>query len=338
MPFQVLPTLTGLHSRSEDTVRVSRDYERARTTDRNLAQTFRTDAGSLIGLELESGFSGISDGQLKWQDFIRPFSESLQGMKSGADLSRWFDTNTFYKKPTVVGKLRFADSASFIAGSYSEKAAFRSSGVMKNKKVAIPGPFTLASLVDDSFYGSRPALIREFAKILRSVLASLPKSGYSCVQINEPSLVYRYGDSAVKSKEDFEDYLDAFSKNLSKCGIEIYLHTYFGDSAKILKDLLELPGVSTIGIDFTQTSLSELHSMTFKDKALGCGCVNGRNSLIETPEWISDFCQSAVNSLRPSGLVIFPSCDLKYLPRVHADEKVRAIGRAARILRERRKQ
>ena len=259
-------------------------------------------------------------------------------MKIGADLSRWFDTNTFYKKPTVVGKLGFVDSASFIARKYSERAALKDSRVAKRKKVSIPGPFTLASLVSDSFYRSRKELIHEFAKLLRTVLISLSRLGYSCVQLNEPSLVYEYGVSALANKSDFEEYLEAFSRNFSRCGIEIYLHTYFGDCSKILKDLVGLTGVSTVGIDFTQTSLSALDSVSLKDKALGCGCVDGRNSLIETPEWISDFCESATKQLRPSGLVIFPSCDLKYLPRVYADEKVKAIGRAARILQERKTQ
>jgi methionine synthase II (cobalamin-independent) len=38
--------------------------------------------------------------------------------------------------------------------------------------------------------------------------------------------------------------------------------------------------------------------------------------------------------LKPSGLVILPSCELKDLPRTCADEKIKAIGRAAEIVRK----
>ncbi len=109
------------------------------------------------------------------------------------------------------------------------------------------------------------------------------------------------------------------------------MHTYFGDCSTILQELIKLKGVSTIGVDFTQTSLSDIESIRFEDKALGCGCVDARNSMIESPKWISKFCVDAVKTLRPSSLVIFPSSDLKYLPREYADRKVKAIGSAAKI-------
>ena len=53
--------------------------------------------------------------------------------------------------------------------------------------------------------------------------------GFETVQINEPSLVYRYGKSAVSSKKELKAFLSAFEKHLSSPPVELYLHTYFGD-------------------------------------------------------------------------------------------------------------
>ncbi|MDG6997749.1 MAG: hypothetical protein JRN15_01395 [Nitrososphaerota archaeon] len=327
MTFSVDSTSTGIHSRSESTVKISRSFDRGRSQKSELDRVFEDDAADFVRLQIESGFTRISDGQIKWQDFLRPFSESLDGLRSGADLSRWYDTNSFYRKPSVAGKIKSSD------GLFLENYLTRALKLVKSKtikkKISIPGPYTLASLVAAD--KRRLDLVEDFAVVLRKIIESLPSLGFESVQINEPSLVYRYGESALTSKLHLSAFLDAFSNHLSKMPVEVYLHTYFGDSSKILKELLTLDGITALGIDFTQTALDDIETCKFGDKALACGCVDGRNSLVETPEWISKFCLESVRSLKPRGLVILPSCELKYLPRTYADRKIRAIGKAAAI-------
>jgi 5-methyltetrahydropteroyltriglutamate--homocysteine methyltransferase len=334
MTFSVDSTLTGIHSRSERTVRVTRDYDRGRTTKDALDSTFVSDSADLVNLQIKSGLTRISDGQLLWQDFIRPFSESISGLKSGADLSRWYDNNSFYRKPSVVKKLIPPNDASFLL-NYSVKSALElvpKKDKKSKSKLSVPGPYTLANLVVNEYYESKSELVGEFARILKKIIRGLPDLGFDAVQINEPSLVYRYGESALTSKKELSLFLSAFEENFSKPAIEVCLHTYFGDSSKILKDLLRLEGITALGIDFTQTSLDSIEKLRFGEKTLACGCVDGRNSLIESPEWIANFCNEAIRTLKPNGIVVLPSSELKYLPRPHADEKIKAIGRACEIL------
>ena len=155
MTFSVDSTLTGIHSRSEDTVKVSRDFDRSRATKETLDSTFETDAKNLVKLQLESGISRVSDGQLLWQDFIRPFSERLVGLKGGADLSRWFDTNSFYRKPSVVKKVKLPEDRSFIQDYEVTSALNLAKEGKVKRKISIPGPYTLASLVQDEHYNSK---------------------------------------------------------------------------------------------------------------------------------------------------------------------------------------
>ncbi len=332
MTFDIDTTLTGIHSRSESTVRVTRDFDRGRATKDSLDATFESDSAEFVNLELVSGITRISDGQLRWQDFIRPFSESISGLKSGADLSRWYDNNSFYRKPSVVKKLSTPKDASFLL-NYSSKAALDLvSGENVKRKLSVPGPYTLASLVANDHYESKTELVDAFAKILRKIISGLPALGFDSVQINEPSLVYRYGESGLTSKKELKSFTSAYEDNLAKLPVEVYLHTYFGDCSKILKELLELEGINALGIDFTQTSLDSIEKVRFGEKALACGCVDGRNSLIEPSDWIANFCAEAISTLKPSGIVILPSCELKYLPRTYADDKVRSIGKAREIL------
>lgn len=336
MTFSVDATLTGIHSRSEETVRISRDFDRLRTDKETLDMAFETDAKNLVKLQLEYGFSRVSDGQLLWQDFLRPFSENVEGLEGGADLFRWYDTNTFFRKPYARKRVKLSKDRSFIQ-DYEVAAAI---GLAKEggskRKLSIPGPYTLASLVEDEHYDSkREELVDDFAKVIRKLMKNLASIGYESLQINEPSLVYRYGTSALTSKKELKSFISAFEENLDSPPLQVSLHTYFGDCSPILEKLLELEGISEIGIDFTQTSLDSIEKVEFGEKALACGCVDGRNSLVETPEWISEYCIDAVKTLEPSGLVILPSSELKYLPRTVADEKIRIIGKAASLARKR---
>lgn len=334
--LEINSTLTGIHSRSELTVKISRDYDRGRSSKKVLDSTFESDALELTNLQMDSGFTRISEGQLLWQDYLRPFSESVSGLRSGADLSRWYDTNSFYRKPSVIGKLSASKDTLFLKQYFVERALkiIKSNRRIK-RKISILGPYSLASLAANEHYKSKDLLVHDFAKLLKQVLYQLPKLGISTVQINEPSLVYRYGESGITSKKELRIFLSAFEEYLSKLPLEVYLHTYFGDSSTILKDLLTLDGVVAIGVDFTQTSLRSLEKIRFKEKALACGCIDGRNSLIESPEWIADFCLEAMKTLKPQGLVILPSSELKYLPRIYADEKIKSIGKACDILQSR---
>ncbi|MGI0090398.1 MAG: hypothetical protein ACREBS_01690 [Nitrososphaerales archaeon] len=335
MTFSVDSTLTGIHSRSEETVRVSRDFDRGRTTKQVLEATFESDAKNLVKLEVDSGLTRIGDGQLKWQDFIRPFSESIKGLKSGADLSRWFDTNSFYRRPAIVSRLSSPRDATFLLNYVVSSALAQADGENDKKrklKLSLPGPYTLANLVANETYDAKEQVIEGFAEILRSIISKVSQLGFDSVQINEPSLVYRYGSSALKSRKELKTFLSAFRRNFSKPPVEIYLHTYFGDCSQIIGDLLELDGITALGIDFTQTSLDSVEKFKFGEKALACGCVDGRNSLVEPPEWIARFCAEAIRTLKPSGIVVLPSSELKYLPRTCADQKIRSIGKAGKIL------
>lgn len=338
MAINVDATLAGIHPRSEETVKMSRDFDRLRATKEDLDSIFETDGKNLVKLQLESDFSRVSDGQLLWQDLLRPFSENLDGLQGGADLFRWFDTNTFFRKPYVLKHVKLPKKESSFILNYEIQPALslaKEAGV--KKKIAIPGPYTLSSLVDDGHYkkSRRGELVNDFANVIRKLLKNLAALGYESVQLNEPSLVYRYGTSALTNKKELKSFIAAVEDNLDSPPIPLSLHTYFGDCSPILERLLDLDGISEIGIDFTQTSLDSIEKVDFGDKALGCGCVDGRNSLVETPEWIAEYCVDAVRTLDPSGVVILPSSELKYLPRMVADEKIRAIGKAVSIVKRR---
>src|SRR4029077_9820672 len=97
--------LAGIHPRSERLIELTRSYERAKTSWSQVEIQIEQETKELIKLQRSLGFGHVSDGALGWQDQLRPITRSLKGVESGTRYSRWFDTNTFYQKPIVVGKI-----------------------------------------------------------------------------------------------------------------------------------------------------------------------------------------------------------------------------------------
>src|SRR5438876_608630 len=100
--------LGGIHPRSEQLIELTRSYDRGKTERASVEKQIELDTIELVKLQDESGFENFTDGAFSWQDQFRPVVESLDGITTGTRYSRWFDTNTFYKKPTVNGKIGLA--------------------------------------------------------------------------------------------------------------------------------------------------------------------------------------------------------------------------------------
>jgi 5-methyltetrahydropteroyltriglutamate--homocysteine methyltransferase len=303
--------LTGAFPRSEKLVAATRAFERGKATESEVEANLREDNLSLVGLQEESALDFFVDGQLNWQDLFRPFSDLFTGIELGS-LTRWFDNNTFYRAPVVSGKIKFKGDK---PGKF-----FRADTLPRNgrKKAVLPGPFTFAALSETN--ASLPDVVDEFSHALRDLIRKLQAMGYTCFQLNEPCLCAKN-----RTADDF---------SIAKNGIETcvrgltgksILHTYFADSSKIIDSLLD-NSIDYVGIDFYATSLDTLVEPTF-DKGLVCGCVDGRNSLIESPAEIGDFALKVRDKLEPRDLILAPNTDLDYLPQPIAEKKVRLLGK-----------
>src|SRR5207247_9387957 len=128
--------LGGIHPRSEQLIELTRSYDRGKTERASVEKQIELDTIELVKLQDESGFENFTDGAFSWQDQFRPVVESLDGITTGTRYSRWFDTNTFYKKPTVNGKIGLAlfDTEKFIRTDLLTNS--------KTSKVSLVGPYT----------------------------------------------------------------------------------------------------------------------------------------------------------------------------------------------------
>jgi methionine synthase II (cobalamin-independent) len=319
--------LGGIYPRSEQLIELTRSYDRAKTDLDTLRRQIEQDTLELAGLQNDSGFETFSDGAFAWQDQLRPIVESLDGVTTGSRYDRWFDTNTFYKKPTIEGKIgvHTVEPKNFIRTDLLPRT--------KGWKVTLPGPYTFSELSENLHYTSQSDLLSEVAAAEHEIIKRLKDAGVSRFQLSEPCLVYRPYREQALGKAELDNALAALRKTADGIQAKFSVHTYFGDATTILPDLLKLP-VETVGFDLFETDYSKLKIETTKKLALGI--IDGRESNAENPKWIAETATRVSKHIVGGDFVLVPNSDLKFVPRKVADVKARALADATKLFEESR--
>jgi 5-methyltetrahydropteroyltriglutamate--homocysteine methyltransferase len=319
--------LGGIYPRSEQLIELTRSYDRAKTNLDTVKKQIEHDTLALVKLQEDSGFETFSDGSFAWQDQLRPIVESLEGVTTGTRYDRWFDTNTFYKKPTIAGRIavRAFEPKNFIRTDLLPRT--------KGWKVTLPGPYTFSELSENLHYPNQSELLSAVAAAEHEIIRNLKDAGVSRFQLSEPCLVYRPYREQAQGKTELDNALAAIQKTVDGIQAKFSVQTYFGDATSLLPNLLKLP-VDTVGFDLFETDYSKLKIETTKRLALGI--IDGRESNAENPNWIAETATRASKHVIGGDIVLVPNSDLKFVPRKVADVKARALADATKLFEEAR--
>jgi 5-methyltetrahydropteroyltriglutamate--homocysteine methyltransferase len=307
----------GIYPRSEDVVAATRGLERGRTSKEEVERAYAADRADLIAAQGQAGLDFFSDGLLRWQDIFRPFVDSCDGLDAHT-LVRWFDNNSFFRAPEVVGELALRSPV---------PAVMQDDADIPGPKVAtLPSPYLLsrAAQTDDD----RDSLMRDLTRVVLSPVAhALVQKGYRLIHLQEPWLVY-FGMQA----DDWDD----FEKSVGEVreateGATLVLNTYFGDAGPHIDRLRALP-IDALGIDFAETDLDELG--TGWQVGLLAGVIDGRRSPLEPVQSTADFATRAAATTGAPSLFLSSNCDLEFLPRDLARRKVIRLGEIAASLKQ----
>jgi 5-methyltetrahydropteroyltriglutamate--homocysteine methyltransferase len=305
----------GIFPRSESVVQATRDIERGRTTQQEVDEVFAADREAYLRAQREAGLDFISDGLLRWQDLFRPLVESTDGLDARV-LVRWFDNNSFFRAPEVLGEL----------GLQRLPAWFEENGIPEPRVATLPSPYLFSRAAQPD--GDRDRLMGTLAgELLAPAAARLVEAGATLVHLEEPWLAYHGIEE--RSWEPFRKALAAMREAIGEA--TLILHLYYGDAAPHAERLRDLP-VDAVGIDFAETDLEDLPHPW--GTGLVAGCMDGRRSLVEPADQTSAFVRRLAERLQPSELFLSSGSDLELLGSEVAALKVRALGDAARALRE----
>lgn len=304
----------GIYPRSERLVRATRDLDRGRTDDATVEAEYRRDRNELVAVQRDAGLDYVYDGQLPWQDHFRPFVEHCEGLATGP-LTRWFDTNSFFRAPVVTGALSVEAAAVPVADVTGPEPVV----------ACLPSPYAFSRAAQ--FDGDRDVFMLDLAReVLGPVAAHAVTKGATLLHLEDPWLAYFGPDGDVwstlgKSIDEMRGDLD----------VTVVFHTYFGDVAPFIGELQGLP-VDAVGFDLSITDTDELRPGG--GKAYLLGCFDGRNSVVERPEEIVRAVSRLLDRLEPPACFLSSSGDLQLVSEQLARRKVAALGEAAAALKE----
>jgi 5-methyltetrahydropteroyltriglutamate--homocysteine methyltransferase len=312
--------LTSPFPRPEEIISASREFDRGRVTADALDALYRKWGGKVLELEVELGFSTVLGGLLSQQDLFRPFSEETPGLEVGP-LTRWFETNTFFRQPIVNAPPQWAP------GAFARRLSLPELNATKiAPRVILPGPYTFSGLADNRTDLSREELARRWSELLALEVHDLAAHGVRSFQVQEPLLVV---DPPSRDEQSWvERAFEPLAPALSE--VESILWTFFGDGAPVLPLLAALP-FETVGVDLTETDPALLTELP-AGKGLGLGCLDSRTTLVEDPEDIAALVRELDARLQPSEVLLGPGLSLELVPWEVAERKLRVLAAARKLL------
>jgi 5-methyltetrahydropteroyltriglutamate--homocysteine methyltransferase len=290
----------GIYPRSEALVQATRDLDRGRTTPEAVAEQTRRDAQELVSAQRGAGLSLLSDGMLGWQDLFRPLAEAAEGLDA-RPLTRFLDTNTFYRAVLVEGEPRLAaplPAPDLPAGEWVG---------------TLPSPLAFARAARDEVSAEKLA-----ANVLAPQIQAWIDAGAALIVLSEP----------FAARGGRGDELSRALAELPEAPLALQLP--FGDAATLLPALAEAP-VAAIGIDFYSTSLDVLpHGYP---KEILAGVLDARSSALERPEDVAAFAGELL-AREPADVALTPNGDLQFVPEPIARQKLARLGQASSVLAE----
>jgi 5-methyltetrahydropteroyltriglutamate--homocysteine methyltransferase len=290
-------------------------FDQKEITLAELEKVYQETTKRVIKEEEEAGLDILTDGQIRWDDLVTPFAKNINGFEIDG-LLRFFDNNVYYRRPVVKSKLSFRNY------SVVEEFKFVQKNSSLKVKPVVVGALTLAKLSLDEFYNDEEKLILELAEILHKEALRLDRENAEIIQIDEPSLYYNPDDIDLVEKS-----LRIITPGL-KAKIALYL--YFGSIKDLVPKLFDLP-VDIIGIDIISKPENFRLILDYNgEKEIGLGCVDARNTKMETESELFAFFEKITQRIPSDKIYINPSCGLEFLPHADAFKKLKNMVSAVK--------
>jgi len=283
----------------------------------------------VVQAQISAGLDVVTDGMVRWQDEISYLMLKFYGVESGG-LSRWFDTNFYYRAPLVKNEvfimphtLSLKDSAEFPEIDTGNK--------LVRRKLVLTGPYTLAKMSINKGYKDFEKLVYDLSTFMKIEIEYLISTGFM-VQINESAI--------TKHPEDKNLFLAAMHTLFSNCSSfdkNIILSIYFDGVEFMMKELMYDVNCGGLGLDLVEAPeqldvLEDLHI----DKDLHLGIMDARITKLEDYEYYTKWLSLFDKIKFEKDLYISPNNGLEFLPWDKAEAKLRNMAQCVNVYKEKR--
>ncbi|MBI5868897.1 MAG: hypothetical protein HZB43_11545 [candidate division Zixibacteria bacterium] len=265
--------------------------------------------------QIDAGMARVTDGRIRWDDPVSPFASAHDGFAVGG-LIRFFDNNVYYRRPSIVGPVRYVRSA--VVDDFRLLRAMTDRPIL----ASVCGPFSLAKFCVDDNYKDAQTLYHECARLVRAEIEALAHAGADWVQIDEPWLGFCPGEIGPAT--------EAIATAVRGIRIKTLVFVYFAPIGAIARQLWELP-VDMIGADcVTEPGNFKVLLDGPAAKARAFGLVDARNTRLESVGGLA----KQLNSIVKRGGEGWPECwltpsaALEFLPHRNAVAKMKLLSQA----------
>jgi 5-methyltetrahydropteroyltriglutamate--homocysteine methyltransferase len=281
-----------------------------------------------IRAQEDAGLDFITDGEIRRESYSNRFATALEGVdidNPGTALDRSGHPNPV---PRIVGKIRRKHAVEVGDLQFLKRHTTR------RTKITVPGPFTMLQQAQNDFYKRDEDAILDYAAAVNEEIRDLFAAGADVVQIDEPYMQARPEKARQYGLMGLERALDGIEGTTA-------VHICFGYAAIIHQRpsgysfLGELRGCRCRQVS-VETAQSHLDCKVLGDlegKQILVGCIDLSDMSVETPEVVAERVRRALPYVPKENVVLAPDCGMKYLPRDVADGKLRAMVKAAEVLR-----
>ena len=283
-----------------------------------LERVFQEITRAVIRDQEAAGVELLTDGQIRWEDLVTPFARKLEGFEISG-LERFFDNNIYYRKPILRAKP--VRKRPIFLGDYLAARGCTT----KPLKVVLPGPYTVTRLCEDRFYKHPKRFLGRIAELLNEEARTLAQAGAPLIQFDEPAL--GFGNPPLRT------IIEAINIATEGLKAQTALYTYFGSLDGRL-EALQRADVDIIGVDVVSdpNALAAVTRLKWT-KGLALGCLDARNTRLESVEALHAIFRTVAKRLPPDRLYVNPNCGLEFLPYEQARRKLEWLHEAVRRFR-----
>lgn len=283
--------------------------------------------------QLRAGLDRITDGEMRRVDFNPGFYDHLEGLEPLPRARHW-------GPPAHDQRNRYVCRAPLSApdglGLIDEFRRLREVTAAP-AKMPIPGPFTLAGLIQGGeIYRDRLAVAEALIPIVNAEMKAAVAAGVDFLQLDEPS-------SACHP--DVPDvFLDVIARTVAGVDAYISMHLCFGNyraravgwrSYRPLFPHIGRAKVNQLALEFASRELAEIELLRELPEAMdvAVGLVDVKNTWIEPPELVADRLRAVLKLVAPERVSVTPDCGFSQTARHIAVAKARAMVEGVRIVR-----
>lgn len=300
-----------------------RDYEKGGVSYGELESAVAETAALIIGAQLASGLSYVTDGMVDWHDIFRPFVESWRNV-TPTGLLRYFDNNYFYRIPLFTGK---PEPKGLVLAPRVRR--FARLAEPAGLKVVLPGPYTFAAMSEVRGL-EREELAEAIAKLLGSEVRAAVEAGARLVQIDEPLL-----SDQEAERDEAALAAELAGKVAREAGeAKTVLAVYFDVPRPEVYDALLEAEVSCLSldvIDAPERAAKLLGSKGLKEGCAVLGLINARNVYDDDLEKLEALFLSLTKGYEGE-VGVTTSTWLDLLPYEYGIRKARILGSLAQRL------